>query len=313
MAVSNPNPIETGIKLASSLVPEIQCIILKFVIEDFVCFIEGITEAFSDHTITSCSNNVQAQLLSLTGYDDLLDDIICMAINELDLTLNLFDYKRQHKHAPFIDEFINFVTSRSVKLKRVNVWTDFDSSVEQLTNPNTMKLLESHSDGVRLMFFAHKIPTNCFYFNFVNILDCSLNEFSELLTWGSNKLTSLTKFSVRLFDMRELSRLEKAMKHLPPSVKKLYVHYSDFAGSEESYVDFLSQASTFITKHSHLSIQFDIFFTRIQIKTNWRLDSKKQIPLPLLLPTTYPKNINEVDKIAQWCSVPDQLTHMFQL
>ncbi|GME82313.1 unnamed protein product [Ambrosiozyma monospora] len=148
---SNLNSKEIGIKLASCLLPEIQTSILKFIIEYFLCFINDIdynTVYFSDHTTITCSDNMQAQLLSMTRYDDLLDGIICMALEELDLKLTLND----DFDGIFVDEFINFVTSRSVKLKSIEVWAyEFDLA-RQFSNPNTLKLLESHSNGVFCQF-----------------------------------------------------------------------------------------------------------------------------------------------------------------
>ncbi|GMF02039.1 unnamed protein product [Ambrosiozyma monospora] len=115
MTISNSISRETGIELASSLLPEIQTNFLKFVVQDFLCFIHDRHYIIEDFDITiTCSWDIQAHLLSLTGYDDLLDDIICMAIEELGLTLI---FKEIGRDGPFIEEFIKFVTSSSVQLK----------------------------------------------------------------------------------------------------------------------------------------------------------------------------------------------------
>ncbi|GMG40674.1 unnamed protein product [Ambrosiozyma monospora] len=332
ISISNLN--ETGIKLASSLLPEIQRIILKFMIEDFLCFIDGIEKRgeidifdmyyidirydvtdrcvadlrdllFSDHTTIKCSNNIQAQILSMTGYDDLLDDIICMALEELDLTLKL---EGSSYRTPFIDEFINFVTSRSVQLKNVEVLAVYDFTVKEFTNPNRMKLLEFHPDRVSFDYVTIKqqIPSNYLALKFVDFLSCSASLLSQLLDSGLlNKLTSLTKISVKLYFMEEFSNVEEVMEHLQlsaPSVKHLYLDSTNDGMDEELCVDLLVQADTFIRKHKNLNIQFDITFLFLPINFYWRFDSKTEISLPLH--TTYPMHPEDVDKIEQWLSVP---------
>ncbi|GME70541.1 unnamed protein product [Ambrosiozyma monospora] len=107
MTVAKLKSNEAGIKLASSLPSEIQFLILKFLSLNFLCFMDSHnTEFLSEHFTIKCSNNIQTQLVSMTGYDGLLDDIICKALQDLDLTLEL----DARCATPFIDEFINFVT-----------------------------------------------------------------------------------------------------------------------------------------------------------------------------------------------------------
>ncbi|GMG25883.1 unnamed protein product [Ambrosiozyma monospora] len=218
MAFSNPNLIETGIKVASCLLPEIQCLILKFIIQNSLFFIDDIdnintiyhiderTGVFYDHTAIRCSNNIQAQLLSLTGYDDLLDDIVLMALKELDLALELNTYDD-----PFIDEFINFVTSRSVQLKIVNLCQhkNESESAKIFTNPNTMRLLEFHADEVILnggnMSFS--FPKNFHPLKFVTFLGWHATYLPMLLDPDVlNSLTSLSELSMEVSGVEELSK-----------------------------------------------------------------------------------------------------------
>ncbi|GMG41813.1 unnamed protein product [Ambrosiozyma monospora] len=271
MAFSNPNSNETGIKLASCLPPEIQLIIMKFIIEDFLNFIAGphqINEPYStfgrtgfisDYTFKECSNIFQSQLLSITGYDDLLDHIICMALEELGLTLELAGVS----HAPFIDEFIKFVTARSVQMKGLEMVSFNSKSVNELTSPHRMKLLELHSGEVMLDYKRNSI-TNYVPLNFVTCLFCDIADLSELLASGMlNKFTSLTKFSIWVFDMSEFSNLEEIMERLQlavPSMKQLYLDCSDYRVTGQLVVDSLVEANTFIRKHKNLNIQFHIQF-----------------------------------------------------
>ncbi|GME78406.1 unnamed protein product [Ambrosiozyma monospora] len=83
------------------------------------------------------------------------------------------------------------------------------------------------------------------------------------------------------------------------SVKKLYLDCT-LCVSEESSVDFLVRANTFIRKHQNINIQFDIVLCGFPIETHWRIDSKTQ--LSLLFHTAYPKNTKESNSIQQWCS-----------
>ncbi|GMG38063.1 unnamed protein product [Ambrosiozyma monospora] len=317
MAFSNPNLNETGIKLASSLLPEIQLIIMKFIIENFLYFIVdandeshishmyhiyNISGLIPHHTAIECSNILQARLLSITGYDDLLDHIICMALEELDLTLEL----KGVSDAPFIDEFIKFVTAGSVQLKRLEMVSFNSKSVNEFTSPHRMKLLELHSGEVRLYYSRYILP-NYDLVNFVTCLSCQIQYLSELLASDTlNKFTSLTKFSVDLVDMSKLSRLEGIMDRLQlaiPSMKHLYLECRDYEAAGQLVVDSLVQANTFIRKHKNLNIEFDIQFACFRdIRTYWRFDSKTQ--LSLSLPTECPIDINlEVDKLGQWCSI----------
>ncbi|GMG25282.1 unnamed protein product [Ambrosiozyma monospora] len=314
----NLNLNETGIKLASCLPREIQHIILKFIIKDFLYFIHSThgvyprfvvygffshIGGFFDHTTIKCSGDMQAEILSMTGYDDLLDDIICMALEELELRLPLGRFVER----PFLDEFINFVSARSIQLKRVEL-LGFEPGLDKhFTNPNTMKLLESHSDRLSLecdTFFLES-HADCLFLKFVSFLFVAAFCLPRLLdSHLLYKLTSLTKFSVELYRTGDLSSVERIMEHLQlaaPSVKHLYLKLAFGEESEESCVDFLVQANTFIRKHKNLYIQFDICFSWLPIGTKWRLDSKTQFSLPLH--TTYPMNTKEVDRIEQWCSV----------
>ncbi|GMG28323.1 unnamed protein product [Ambrosiozyma monospora] len=321
---SNSNSNETGIKLASCLLPEIQRIILKFIIEDFLYFIyfldspnglihhvfdvygcSGYYSDFFDETTLQCSANMQAQILSMTGHDDLLDDIICMALEEVHLRLTLGGCGGE---SPFIDGFISFVTSRSVQLKMVELSEYQLPSDKELANPNTMKFLEFHSDRLSLdcdISFL-KSHANCHFLKFVSFLFFqSFRDLSELLdSHLLYKLTSLTKLSFQLHNTGNLSKVEGRMDHLQlaaPSLKHLYFTFTRSQESEESCVDFLVQANTFIRKHKNLHIQFDICFFWLPIGTKWRLDSKTPLSLPLH--TAYPMNTKEVDRIEQWCSL----------
>ncbi|GMG27271.1 unnamed protein product [Ambrosiozyma monospora] len=316
MAFSNPNLNETGIKLASCLLPEIQHIIMKFIIEDFLYFMADanaeyrirlmyhIYDSFglmSNHTAIECSNIFQAQFLSITGYDDLLDHIICMALEELDLTLIL----RGVSAAPFIDEFINFVTARSVQLKRLEMLSFASISVKEFTSPHRMKLLELHSGEVRLDYSPYML--NYVLVNFITCLSCQIQDLSELLASDTlNKFTSLTKFSVYLVNTSELSSLEGIMERLQlavPSMKHLHLRCEDFLVTGQSVVDSLVQANTFIRKHKNLNIQFDILFSGYRdIRTYWKLDSKTQFSLPLHAECPIDVRL-EVDKLEQWCSI----------
>ncbi|GME70735.1 unnamed protein product [Ambrosiozyma monospora] len=105
MAVSNSNPTETG----------------------FLYFINGNTKHSSYDTTIICSDNIQAQLLSMTRYDDLLNDVTCMVLKELDLRL----YLNELGSSPFMDQFINFVTSKSVRLTSVFVQTNESGEMTQ--------------------------------------------------------------------------------------------------------------------------------------------------------------------------------------
>ncbi|GMG41976.1 unnamed protein product [Ambrosiozyma monospora] len=318
MAFSNTNLNETGIKLASCLLPGIQRIIMKFIIEDFLYFIVDandeshirhmyhiyyVTGLMSDHTYIRCSNIFQAQLLSITGYDDLLDHIICMALEELDLTLELAGVS----DAPLIDEFINFVTYMSVQLKRLEVVSFNSKSVNEFTSPHRMMLLELLSGEFRLDC-KRNIITKHVPLNFVTCLLCNPLHLSELLASGMlNNFTSLTKFSVELDDMSELSRLEGIMERLQlavPSMKHLYLECRDYEAAGQLLFDSLVQANTFITKYKNLNIQFHIQFAgHRDIRTCWRFDLKTQFSLPLH--TECPIDIRlEVDKLEQWCSIP---------
>ncbi|GME70435.1 unnamed protein product [Ambrosiozyma monospora] len=302
MATSHLSQRKIGIKLASFLPPEIQCIILKFIIMDFLLFINHNGVHSSDHATITCSGIFQAQVISMTGYDDFLDDIISMALKDLDLTLEL-----GRTDAPFKYEFINFVTSRSVQLQNVKVSSENGNSVKEFASPNTLKLLEFHADQVSLNCDPSycNSPRNRLSLNFVTYLFWASFGLPKLIEWDLlGKLPSLTKFAVGLSGMRELYRVEGIMKHLQlaaPSVKHLFLNCTEFAEREESLVDFLVQADTFIRKHENLNIQFDIRFFALLIQTHWRLDSKTQLTLPLHTP--YPKNAKEVDKIVKWCSV----------
>ncbi|GMG37606.1 unnamed protein product [Ambrosiozyma monospora] len=227
MTLSNSNSNKTGIKVASYLPPEIQSIILKFIIVDFVYFIDEIFHNERYNTPIECSKNIQAQLLSMTGYDDLLDDIICMALEELELTFDL-----RSRDPLFIDDFINFVTSRSVRLKGVGLWrlaSFFDNSV--ITERNTLKLLDLHSDKISLKWdiSPSKSVTDCPPLKFVSFISCPTSELSLFLDSDLlNKLTSWTKFSVELVRMSDLSVLEGMMEHLQlgvPSLKHLYLNW----------------------------------------------------------------------------------------
>ncbi|GMG49438.1 unnamed protein product [Ambrosiozyma monospora] len=325
MAFSNSNLNETGIKLASCLLPEIQHIILKFIIEDFLYLMDSVdntvvtadtfdllagrdidvryridadTLLFSDHTTITCSNNIQAQILSMTGYDDLLDSIICMALEELELTLKL----KESSKAIFIDEFVNFVTSRSVKLKSVEVFPIFYKS---LKNPYIFDLLEFHSDWVSLNWASIDQSNRINYLplQFVSSISCSSSELSKLLNSDLlDMATSLTKFSVEVSGIDALSRVEGVMEHLQlaPSLKHLYLNCEVLENSIASCVDFLVEASTFIRKYKNLNIQFEILFINIPIRTYWRFGSKTQLSLPLH--TSYPMDTKAVDAIEQWCS-----------
>ncbi|GME85790.1 unnamed protein product [Ambrosiozyma monospora] len=319
---SNSNLYETGIKLASCLPHEIQCIILKFIIEDFLYFkccmydpdhlmhhvfdvddFFDYRDYFFDQTTIECSNSMQAEMLSMTGHDDLLDDIICMALEELELRLPLGEVAE----SPFIDEFITFVTSRSVQLKRVELFAPQLSSDKEFANPNTMKLLEFHSDRLSLDCGISFLEShdNCLSLKFVSSLFLRDFELPALLDPNLlYKLTSLTKVTVGLYKTGALSNVERIMEHLQlaaPSVKHLYLKFRTGQDSEESCVDLLVQANTFIRKHKNLHIQFDICFYRLPIGTKWRLDSKTPLSLPLH--TAYPTNTKEADRIEQWCSV----------
>ncbi|GME70423.1 unnamed protein product [Ambrosiozyma monospora] len=204
MVAAKLNSTEAGIKLASSLLPEIQYVILKFTIVDFLCFMcSHNSKLLSEHSTIICSNHIQTQLVSMTGYDHLLDDIISKTLHEPELTLQLdarFD-------PPFIYEFINFVTSRSIQLKTVKLrpdgpdGPDDDDPVKKFNNPNTKKLLEFHSDEVSFLFFnvpdyLHYI--NSCYLKFVTSICWPAHEIPNLLdSHLLERLTSLTKLSFR--------------------------------------------------------------------------------------------------------------------
>ncbi|GMG19555.1 unnamed protein product [Ambrosiozyma monospora] len=317
MAFSNPNLNETGIKLASCLLPEIQLIIMKFIIEDFLYFIDDANGVYqirqmyhnhyagllsTNHTTIKCSNIFQAQLLSITGYDDLLDHIVCMALEELDLTLVLEGVVA----APLIDEFMSFVTARSVQLKRLEMVSFNSKSVNEFTSPHRTNLLELHSGEVSLSY-SPEILASFAPLNFVTCLSCKTSHLSELLaSYMLNEFTSLTKFCVGLPNMSELPGLEGIMERLQlavPSMKQLYLQCIDDESAGQLVVDSLVQANTFIRKHKNLNIQFAILFQRApDIQTYWIFDSKTQFSLPLH--TECPMDIRlEVDKLDQWCSI----------
>ncbi|GME80312.1 unnamed protein product [Ambrosiozyma monospora] len=129
----------------------------------------------------------------------------------------------------------------------------------------------------------------------------------DLFSWHDwdliSKLTSLNKISVRFLQTTDLSSLDDIMERLQravPSMKQMDVNFPECKGSEESCVDFLVQAKTFIKRHRKMNIQFDICFIGLTIKTHWRLDSKTGLSLPL---AEYPTNSNELDEMEQWCSI----------
>ncbi|GME85863.1 unnamed protein product [Ambrosiozyma monospora] len=223
-----------------------------------------------------------------------------MALEELDLKLKLKNFD----DPPFIDEFINFVTSRSVQLKSVKLCVYNDESTKQFTKPNTMKLLEFHSDQVILNscgigdgFPKHSLK-------FVTSLFWEGKYLARLLDPDVlNSLTSLSKLTITLYAVEDLSKVDGIMEHLQlavPSMKHLYLDFQDHSQSRE-IVDFLVQANTFIRKHKNLYIHFEVLFLRIDIESHWVFDSKTQLSLPLHTP--YPTYINEIGRIEQWCSV----------
>ncbi|GME85853.1 unnamed protein product [Ambrosiozyma monospora] len=104
--------------------------------------------------------------------------------------------------------------------------------------------------------------------------------------------------------MEYLSELDGIMEHLQlavPSMKHLYLNFDVASVDSDECVDYLVQANTFIRKHKNLCIHFEIRFLWLAVKSYWRFDSETQLSLPLHTP--YPRDIKEIDRIEQWCSV----------
>ncbi|GME83874.1 unnamed protein product [Ambrosiozyma monospora] len=142
-SISNPN--ELGITLASQLPTELQCHILEILISKFFNFIGSTcSEEFIESTR---SNNFQAQLLSMTGHNELLDGIIGKSLNALDLKL----VPHQLRKCPYLNKLIEFVLSHSVKLKSVDIFMTFCEPTDYLSNPIFFKLLESHTQCVNCL------------------------------------------------------------------------------------------------------------------------------------------------------------------
>ncbi|GMG37936.1 unnamed protein product [Ambrosiozyma monospora] len=309
---SNSNLNKTGIKVASCLPHEIQCIILKFIIVDFFYFLDRTYYKETDDTHIQCSKNIQSQLLSMTGYDDLLDDIICMALDELELEYDLGS-------SIFIDDFTNFVRSRSVQLKSVGLtFKETDDAIKQFTNDDPFSafphIFDFHSDSHS---HSHSVPlkwdissleafTNCPPLKFVSFISCSIPELTYLMDSNLlNKLTSWTKLSVDVYWVTLLTFVDINLDLLQlyaqtPTLKHLYLNCI-LSEEPELCDDFLVKANTLIRQHKNLHIIFDIHFTNLPIPCRWIIDSKAQLSLPFH--TEHPINTREVDMIEQWCSV----------
>ncbi|GME76337.1 unnamed protein product [Ambrosiozyma monospora] len=96
----------------------------------------------------------------MTGYNNLLDDIICTAIGELDLTFDLYELG----DVPFID----FVIAKSIQLNSIEVIMSTEEASDCLSNPNFMRLIEFHTHVFRLSLYNIKLSANHIYLKFVN-------------------------------------------------------------------------------------------------------------------------------------------------
>ncbi|GME71118.1 unnamed protein product [Ambrosiozyma monospora] len=190
-----------------------------------------------------------------------------MALKELDLTLNLNGLG----NAPFLDNFIDFVTEKSVQL----------SSIESLPDIN--------------------LQINDFYFKFVNSFRWPGNDITDLHRSGLlSKLTALTEFSAELRQVEDISLLERILEDLQitsPFLKKFHLICCFHEVPEESYAQFLVRANNFIIRHKELDVQFDISFKDVEIGTHWILNSKTQFALPLDI--AYPGDTKRIENIKQ--------------
>ncbi|GME81172.1 unnamed protein product [Ambrosiozyma monospora] len=303
----------TGITLSSQLPTEIQCIILKFVIARFLYFMNDtgdvpktyIYDAIEKYTgSVVCSDNMQAQLVSLMGYDFLLDNIICMVIEEVDLNLVL------ENESPAFNEFINFICFKSVKLKSVELVLSHKMINYYHDNSKILEVIASNAKNVVLKFCIlefHPLPLCNVYFKFVTLMVWDGDGITELVP--SQVLARFQKLKTvfvlsYLEEMTSLRILMGKLQNRSHPIEKLIVQFYDdeIPLNADIVADYLLNLGDAIKGNKNLNTELIIPFCGDEIDSRWKLESAKQfIPTKNL---AYPVSTKDVENIEQLCRFP---------
>ncbi|GME74622.1 unnamed protein product [Ambrosiozyma monospora] len=317
MTPALPYPSSTAITLASQLPIEIQCNILKFVLLKFLFFIRDTDGKLDDGGISHDddiygllgslygSRNVQTQLASFIGYYDLLDDIICMAIEEAELYLVLLDFDDYPVNAKLID----FLSSRSVPLKSIVL----KSANYYQPSWNLLKLIEFQCEKVHLTVtyegFNSEIK-DAVWLKFVNSLLWT-DRVQSLKTSGIvDKFNDLIELTVHLYEVGEISLVEDILHGLEQKshpLKELRIVMYPRARTKEIVSDFRTQLGNLITKNPKVDIQILIISPSFGFEYQWRLSSRL-LPIPAF-DLIYPLSVEEVDTLETKCRAPG-LNHL---
>ncbi|GME77708.1 unnamed protein product [Ambrosiozyma monospora] len=304
-------PTHIPITLTTQLPIEIQCNILKFIIVNFLFSIRDTEETIADGRVTHNtygllgslygSNIIQAQLISLIGYDDVLDDITCMAIEEAELYLMFQGFDKY----PHNSKLINFLSSRSVSLKSIEL-----KSGARFRQPssNLLKLIKFQSERVHLLVTYEGVYSeikDAVWLKLVNSLNWT-DRVQGLKTSGMvYKFNDLIELTVHLYEVGEISLVEDILHGLEQKshpLKELRILFYPIGITEESISDCWTQLGNLITKNSKVNMLIFISFESSNgASSDWKLRSRIPSFPPGVL--KYPVTTEEADNLEKWCRV----------
>ncbi|GME83458.1 unnamed protein product [Ambrosiozyma monospora] len=268
-----------GTTLTAQLQPEIQCIILKIVIIDYL---SGISNP----------HNMLSQLVSMMGYHSLLDDILSMAIQELefDASGETWQVNNSFFNNAHFEKFADFVLARSIKLKTIKITPVLTNSAcgSQFDDVKVVKILDSHCENVISLIQHQYSPEDIALkndgyvcpmkyvssLNWMGALFPTPNDdgfFSELI-----QSTRLNELTVNLCSPREIHLFNNVLqilhyrRYIPDDKLSLNIRcglYSSLPCQVQRYT--LNSLTNILNISTDGNLKFDLNFTVMQFNFSW--------------------------------------------
>ncbi|GMG18953.1 unnamed protein product [Ambrosiozyma monospora] len=268
-----------GITFASQLQPEIQCIILKIVIVDYLSSISN-------------PHDMLSQLVSMMGCHFLLDDIISMAIQELefDASVETWEVNNSFFNNAHFEKFADFILARSIKLKSIKITPILTNSASHSHSEDekVYEILDSRCENVVSLIRHQYSPEDnalkkhryLFPMKYVSSLNCMGVLFptpnADVFVSELIQSTRLNKLTLNLCSPREIHLFKNVLQilneqhYIRNDKLSFYIRcklYSSLLFRE--HLSTLTSLNSILNISAYGNLKFAVKLTAIQFNFNW--------------------------------------------
>ncbi|GME74303.1 unnamed protein product [Ambrosiozyma monospora] len=259
MPISYPLSPPNAVSLASQLPLEVQFVILKDVMVNFLnsrCSEEGLLSSRRE-----THHDMLAQFVSMLGYSTSFDTVLSMAIPELNLDNSIFS-------SLHFEQFAKFVITRSLQIKSLQIDPALHDDANLYNSPDIIRFLEFHCQTVVSIYqiimqpaSSEELLKHSYYVKFINHLEWSRGLFFPLYHSGLlSQLHRLRKLLIPLRDQGDITMLNDIIKaSWFRASTKLILKVESEETSDAVYC--LSKLSDIIQRNEKLDITLDIDLT----------------------------------------------------